>query len=374
MDTMSKNNQTRSKGFLFLAVSLSIVVALVIGFYLLRNKIADRLEFIYFARGTELSKPAADKLELDLKSDSDNFADRIELLAFYSFKTYKDGLTPEDLMHRRAHIFWVIEHEPSSTFASDNAAAFGAEGQDHEGLEEGGKLWLQQVKASPRNARILYNAGRFFGWTDGWSRSEELLEGAYAIEPQNHDIASFLAGLYWRDARHSSNAEQVRSEAAKSLGVYERALSDTNDQREQLNDLPEAAQAAFEAGEYEKAGAYSKKALNLAAQPENVADSADAGHYGNIVLGRIAVRQGDVAGGSAYLLKSAAIKGNPHLDTFGPNMMLAKELLEKGERTSVLQYFDLCGAFWKDDDGKLKQWRSSVASGTNPDFGANLRY
>jgi hypothetical protein len=132
MHAMSKNNQTRSKGFLFLAASL-FIVALVIGFYLLRNKIADRLEFIYFARGTELSKPAADKLELDLKSDSDNFADRIELLAFYSFKTCKNGLTPEDLLHRRAHVFWVIEHEPSWMFASNPAASFGVEGHDPEG-------------------------------------------------------------------------------------------------------------------------------------------------------------------------------------------------------------------------------------------------
>lgn len=374
MDTMSTNNQTRSKGFLLLAVSLFIVVALVIGFYLLRNKIADRLEFIYFARGTELSKPAADKLELDLKSDPDDFADRIELLEFYSFKTYKDGLTPEDLTHRRAHIFWVIEHEPSSTFASNPAASFGVEGHDPEGLEQGGKLWLRQVNARPRDARILYNAGRFFGWTDGWQRSEELLERAYAIEPQNHDIASFLAGLYWRDARHSSNPEQMRSEAVKALGVYQGALSDTHDPRERLNDLPEAAQAAFEAGEYEKAAAFSKEALNLAAQPEYLADASDAIHYGNIVLGRIAVRQGDVTTGSAYLLKAATIKGNPHLDTFGPNMLLAKELIERGERKSVLEYFDLCGKFWTDDDGKLKQWHSAVTAGTNPDFGANLRY
>ncbi|MGB9283993.1 MAG: hypothetical protein WCB59_08250, partial [Candidatus Sulfotelmatobacter sp.] len=63
-----------------------------------------------------------------------------------------------------------------------------------------------------------------------------------------------------------------------------------------------------------------------------------------------------------------------HLDTFGPNMMLAKELLEKGERKSVLEYFDLCGKFWGDDDKKLVQWRSAVISGSDPGFAANLRY
>jgi tetratricopeptide (TPR) repeat protein len=230
------------------------------------------------------------------------------------------------------------------------------------------------VQARPTDTRILYNAGRFFAWVDDWQQSEELMERAYAITPTNHAVASFLAGLYWRAARHSSTSEQVTVMAAKSLKVFEQALSDTHDSRERLNDLPEAAQAAFEAEEYERAAAYSKEALSLAEQPEYADNNADAIHYGNIVLGRIALRQGDVTAASAYLLNAAKIKGNPHLDTFGPNMMLAKELLEKGERKSVLEYFDLCGKFWADNDKKLDQWRSAVTSGSDPNFALNLRY
>jgi len=47
-------------------------------------------------------------------------------------------------------------------------------------------------------------------------------------------------------------------------------------------------------------------------------------------------------------------------------MMLAKELIGKGERKSVLEYFDLCGEFWVDDDKKPDQWRSAVTSGSDP--------
>jgi len=357
-----------------LSVVLVAVASVAVGFYTLRNTLTDRNAFIYFERGTQLSKQGADKLEQDLKSDPNSFADRIELLAFYSFKITGDGLTPEELTNRREHILWVIAHQPSSTFAADYAAAFDADGHDPAGLQQGKTLWLQQMQTRPTDARILYNAGRFFAWVDDWQQSEELMERAYAIKPTDHAIASFLAGLYWRDARHSSNSEQVTAVAAKSLKVFGQALSDTQDSRERLNDLPDAAQAAFEAGEYETAAAYSKAVLSLAEQPEFVDNSADAIHYGNIVLGRIALRQGDVTAASAYLLKAAKIKGNPHLDTFGPNMMLAKELLEKGERKSVLEYFDLCGKFWADDDKKLDQWRSAVTSGSDPNFAASLRY
>jgi hypothetical protein len=55
-------------------------------------------------------------------------------------------------------------------------------------------------------------------------------------------------------------------------------------------------------------------------------------------------------------------------------MILAKELLETGERKSVLEYFDLCGKFWAHDDKKLDQWRAAVTAGTDPNFAANLRY
>ncbi len=359
---------------LLLATGLIAVALATVGFYAFRNTFADRFEYIYFAQGTQLSIQDAGKLERALKSDPGSFADRMELLAFYSFKIFRDGLTPEELANRREYTLWVIEHQPTSTFASNYAAAFNGDDRDPEGLQQGKKLWLRQVQARPTDTRILYNAGRFFSFVDDWNQSEKLLERAYTIDPGNHDIASFLAGIYWRDARHSSTAEQVASMAAKSLNVYAQALSDTHDQRARLYDLPEAAQAAFEAGEYQRAIAYSKEAFSLGDKPECLDDNADAIHYGNIVLGRIALRQGDVVSASAYLLKAATVKGNPHLDTFGPNMMLAKELFEKGERESVVKYFDLCGKFWKDNDGKLGQWRSAVLAGNSPDFGANLRY
>jgi len=76
---------------------------------------------------------------------------------------------------------------------------------------------LKQVKEKPKNARLLYNARRYFSWVDEWQQSQELIERAYAIAPEDHDIAFELAELYWRDARRSSTPAQVSSLAAKSL-------------------------------------------------------------------------------------------------------------------------------------------------------------
>jgi hypothetical protein len=67
--------------------------------------------------------------------------------------------------------------------------------------------------------------------------------------------------------------------------------------------------------------------------------------------------------------------GSPTLNSFGPDMSLAKDLLEAGERDSVLQFFDQCRAFWKKSalERRLDDW-STVVKGCCrlPDFGSNL--
>lgn len=138
--------------------------------------------------------------------------------------------------------------------------------------------------------------------------------------------------------------------------------------------LPDLAKRAFEAGETEKARSYAKQLLEMASRNRNNWNYGNAIFYGNFVLGRIAARQGDLAQAGQYLLASAATPGSPQLDTFGPNMTLAKELLENGKRDVVLQYLARCKNFWKDDYGKLDKWIATVRSGGTPDFGANLRY
>ncbi len=55
-------------------------------------------------------------------------------------------------------------------------------------------------------------------------------------------------------------------------------------------------------------------------------------------------------------------------------MALAKELLDKGERDAVLEFFTLCKAFWKDRAKQLDEWSDTVRKGGIPRFGANLVY
>lgn len=109
-------------------------------------------------------------------------------------------------------------------------------------------------------------------------------------------------------------------------------------------------------------------------------DDPDYWDYGNAVfkahtvLGRVALREGDVARAKHHLLQAGRSPGSPQLDSFGPNMTLAKELLEAGERDSVLEFFTLCGKFWVMGSGKLLRWRIDVKYGRIPEFGVQLLY
>jgi len=107
--------------------------------------------------------------------------------------------------------------------------------------------------------------------------------------------------------------------------------------------LPDLAKRAFSAGKVDQAKNYAKQLLEMAPRYPHNWSYGNAMFYGNLVLGRIAVQERDFTQAGQYLLASAATPGSPSLNTFGPNMTLAKELLEKGQSGEVvIQYFTLC--------------------------------
>ena len=141
-----------------------------------------------------------------------------------------------------------------------------------------------------------------------------------------------------------------------------------------FDELPELAKRSFEVAEMDKAGKYAKQLLEIAPKHRDSWNYGNAIFYGNLILGRIALQRGDVDAATGYLFAAGATPGSPQLNSFGPNMSLAKELLERGEPDAVLQFFALCKKFWSVDSGKLEKWAAEVRRGKVPEFGASLNY
>ena len=163
----------------------------------------------------------------------------------------------------------------------------------------------------------------------------------------------------------SSPQEQLSALEKKTSGLSGRDL---------FYELADLAKKALNAGEIDKAEVYSKQLLQMARQYPKDWNYGSAIFYGNFVLGRIAIQRGNVKQAGQYLLAAGATPGSPQLDSFGPNMTLAKELLEKGQSGVVLQYFALCKNFWEHGGRKLDEWGVAVRGGKSPDFGSNLSY
>ena len=139
--------------------------------------------------------------------------------------------------------------------------------------------------------------------------------------------------------------------------------------------LRSAAERALRRGKLDEASRLARELLDLAELFRHDFHYGNAVHHGHRLLGEVALRCGDLATARAELLESGRTPGSPQLNSFGPNMTLAKGLLEAGERDVVVQYFELCSAFWKYDlQGSLPAWSAEVREGRIPEFGANLLY
>lgn len=131
---------------------------------------------------------------------------------------------------------------------------------------------------------------------------------------------------------------------------------------------------AYRSGKLEDVKVLCAEYLSLAESFPNDWNYGNAVHKGNIYLGLVALDENRMEDSKTHLLKAGDTPGSPQLDSFGPNMSLAKALLEKGEKEAVLVYIGKLSRFWQMDGGQLAIWQTDIEAGRIPDFGANLRY
>ena len=154
----------------------------------------------------------------------------------------------------------------------------------------------------------------------------------------------------------------------------EETLAASKGKLERFYALGDAAKSRFEAGDYETARAYALELQKMTPSYREDWNYGNAIASANIVLGRLALRDGNIEEAEALLVKAGKSPGSPQMDSFGPNMSLAQDLLAAGHSAAVLEYFKLCEAFWVPEFSKLDQWTDDVHAGGIPDFGANLVY
>jgi hypothetical protein len=128
-------------------------------------------------------------------------------------------------------------------------------------------------------------------------------------------------------------------------------------------EMEDLINTAYEKGDYDKAKTLIQGNLELAAYYRCNWNYGNAIHDSNRILGFIALKNNDVAGAANYLIEAGKSTGSPQLDSFGPNLDLANELLSLGEREAVISYLLGVRSFWDGNESIIDEWIQKIKSG-----------
>jgi len=337
----------------------SVVIAQQTGLPQLTTNEVIRLS----SAGRTLAVDDANKLQQTLATNPNDVAARVSLIAYYSTVRDESSRTKKD-----DQALWFIRNLPDW----ENLRWIIQLRLDpvlDKGFADAKQLWLDNLNKYKGNTTVIWNAADFFKINDE-PFAEKLIKEAALLEPTNPRWPTELGHILMLEMR-SAKGEKRRDFAARAYEQYSRAYTMAQG-AEKSSILTRLPVAAFEAGDLKHAREWALEILKQAATNQNPI-LVDPVHHAHIVLGRVALVNGDMREAKEQLMLAGQTAGSPSLKSFGPNMSLAKDLLDKGERDTVIKYFEECASFWK-DGGKLSQWTTQVRAGETPQFGANLVY
>ena len=312
--------------------------------------------------GGELSEKEAGELKHALEARPDDLWARTMLLGYHAKKKYNSDDARREY---ERHVLWLARNAPASPVMGSPVVELNPV-LNPEAYAEAAALMRGHVENEPRNLFLLANAANFFLICEN-EVAEEILKKCIAIEPDNprwHQELGFLYSLSVVAGEGSGVADDPDAEnARKALASLEQAAALTTEPEEKSSQLTELAEMAFAAGELEKARGYCMKLLAGDGGPGGW-NRGNRIHTGNAVLGRIALVEEAVEKAKGHLISAGKCGGSPQLDSFGPDMTLANELLQRGETDAVVEYLELCGTFW--NKAATDKWVAAIKRGEKP--------
>ncbi len=304
--------------------------------------------------GHYLSLQAADALERQVQTNPEELSSRIRLLGHYLTR----AKTQPQRNLRAAHALWIVLHEPSAVVTGTPFVHLSSQ-EDSEHYQQCKRAWLEHIdlalrETSATSYRICRNALHFF-WTEDSAISDELRRTVrLALKKELLDLRTVAPFLSLRD--------------------LERSLRGQEESIEYFYHLKDLMDASLQAGLWPKVEAYARALIERAGRHVDDWNYGNALHFGNIALGRVAMARGEVEAAKTFLGLAGSAPSSPQLASFGPNMSLAKALLEVREVDAVLEFMTRCAVFWAAGAHTLSVWRAEISNGEMPDFGANMGY
>jgi hypothetical protein len=198
--------------------------------------------------------------------------------------------------------------------------------------------------------------------------AEDLAARAVSIEPNNPYWLFPLLQVLTVEVDTAETPEQKLVAEKKVYSLFQHFNDIAVDPGYRRLLLPVIANLAFDIKDDDAAKSYATQALDLASQQgdrtiQGTAVGPQAVHDANDVLGRVALRSGNLVLAKEYLLKASATQGGGTMNIIGPRMLLAQALLDRGERDVVLQYLEKIEVSWKSGTVHLDYWIASIRKG-----------
>jgi hypothetical protein len=324
------------------------------------------------------------QFETRLKKTPDDIESRKRLLRYFCDTAIKDS--PPRRSSRLRHRLWFVQNRPEI----DETGLYGSrKPSDSAGETEYQVIrgeWLKQVEANPTNSRIRLNAVEFVR-SEEPDQAEKLLFEGRRIDTEDYEFPLILCELLnskiekFATTEKAGNSAETLTKAFETgeaaLGLLKRERSSERDsKRRKLLQL--LAKIAFDLEKFDRARSFATELILDFGQDAKAADYDEATHIGNIILGRIALSEGNTAKAKEFLLiaiRAPLRKEYNYLSKVDTE--LARELFEKGEKQTVSEYLKLCENLWnfknyptlyEEEIKTLKSWQEQINQGKTPSF------
>jgi hypothetical protein len=292
--------------------------------------------------GRRLTPEAVLSLEDAITKNPQDIDSRTILLGYYfSNRSFSNSSREANAKSaKRKHILWLVRKAPEASVLATPYSEIDPT-FDAEGYSQIKAAWLEHANIENPDLAALKGAAQFLLQNDR-DVAEKLLIKGQRLDTQNPQWPKSLGQLYKLNMSRVKEPAKRKQMAEKAFRQYKLAYDASDDSNQQAM-LTDMAKTALDAERIELAKKYAKEMLDASEQA-----SWNAGnlvHHGHLILGRIALSQDELAEAKSHLLSAGKTNGSPQLNTFGPNMVLAKEFLEKGETDVVLKYFQQCKKF-----------------------------
>jgi hypothetical protein len=244
--------------------------------------------------------------------------------------------------------------------------------------ELGAAFWAVAESKANITPEIVELANRI---TKDVSDPRQQASAIYEWVKQEHSLSFRVFGSRWMDP--NVEAALQRSYLNLTLEKGEQALSQIKKERSRERDrdrkdlLLKLSKIGLKLGKYDRTRAFATELILDFGDDPGDFGYGEAAHKGNIVLGRIALAENDIAKAKEHLLIAirAPLRGE-FVWLSDIDLDLARELLAKGEKDAVREYLRLClslrereeewGHLYNTEISALKTWQEQIKAGKVP--------